>query len=84
MAKRQRNYITVYEVFQCYGGAEEGGWYYTVYEPVKVRKASTMKAARAIQEQLAEDFGRGYIVHIEKTRELLSWDNTNEPRPVYC
>jgi hypothetical protein len=28
------NYVNVYEVRSCYGGGEEGGWWYNAGEPV--------------------------------------------------
>jgi len=30
-------YVTAYRTSQAYGGPEEGGWWYTVYEPIETR-----------------------------------------------
>lgn len=37
--------VTVYEICQCYGGPEEGGWYYDQVFPVKTRFAIGMRRA---------------------------------------
>lgn len=34
-------YVNVYEVYQCRGGREEGGWYYNAGEPVESIKVSS-------------------------------------------
>ena len=31
------NYVNVYSTERCYGGAEEGGWWYTEGEPIECK-----------------------------------------------
>lgn len=46
-------YITVYEVDRCYGGPEEGGWWYNRYVPIEtitLPKAYQRKSKRAVKK----------------------------------
>lgn len=48
-------YITLCEAGDCYGGAEEGGWYYTAYEPiasVAIHRKSNKKRIEAAKRKL--------------------------------
>lgn len=83
MSKHSRNFVTIYNLIRCYGGAEEGGWYYSVYEPQYVKVCSSKRTALREEKRLKDLWGRGYIVQIEKPRTLFELDNTNEPRPRY-
>lgn len=40
-------YVTLYEVQSCYGGAEEGGWYYDWFTPI---------ASQEVDPEHAHDF----------------------------
>jgi hypothetical protein len=53
-------YVSQYEVDRCYGGAEEGGWWYDWYDfrrtvACYAIKGEAMAAARALNEQARED-----------------------------
>ena len=31
---KKMHYVNLYEIHSCYGGSEEGGWWYSAGEPV--------------------------------------------------
>jgi hypothetical protein len=41
-------WAVVYDVTQCYGGPEEGGWWYDAWEPVERRWFLTCRGAEAL------------------------------------
>jgi len=43
-------YITVYSVYQAYGGPEEGGWYYDIGSVVKVMPVPKSKAGTLLEK----------------------------------
>ena len=52
-------YVNVYEVGTCYGGPEEGGWWYPAGEPVECcgtfeTLAPALKAARQLRERIKQ------------------------------
>lgn len=57
--------LTLYSVTRCYGGPEEGGWWYDWYE--HVRSFRPMKPCRVERVQDREDAKMGSR---EKTRHL--------------
>jgi hypothetical protein len=68
-------YLNVYEVWQCYGGPEEGGWWYAAGSPLESTLISNM------------DYG-DYLDSIppEELQELRSiakskWSGDAEPTP---
>lgn len=59
----KKHYVTVFETGQCYGGPEEGGWWFTAGTPVEVFGPFTdEKSARACRDDLyqrIEDYKSG-------------------------
>lgn len=45
-------YINVLEVGQCFGGPEEGGWYYTAGDNVQTMVANTLAEAQKIKSKI--------------------------------
>lgn len=73
-------YVGVYEVYRCYGGPEEGGWWYDAGEAIHSETAETEDEAQAILERLVEEYpktgarysvlgGEDYDVFITETYE---------------
>lgn len=59
MARRtskQKLHVNVYEVDRCYGGPEEGGWYYDCGEPVASRVVKRGRQAQRVQKQLEREY----------------------------
>lgn len=51
-------YVNVYQMDQAYGGPEEGGWWYTVAEPVISRIQPSHAFARHVQARLRQEYPR--------------------------
>lgn len=68
-ARRTNKYMNVYITEQMYGGPEEGGWYYTVGDPL----ASVPVAMDATQEEL-DDLEK----HIRRTMDLPEADERSD------
>lgn len=91
MSKNGKRWVTAYESCQCYGGPEEGGWYYWVVEAQQSWKFSTNRSARAFKDKMSKLYERhnknNYVdrTHfaIENKRELGIQDSTKKPRPHY-
>ena len=49
-------YVNVYEVWDQYGGPEEGGWWYTVTNPIVSRIQPSKRFAEATRECLREEY----------------------------
>lgn len=87
---RGKRFVTVYGRIQCYGGAEEGGWYYDVYEHLYSKKCSTAKGVKREIERLQNlynphnSYSYDYYITSESLKELGCEDTTNSPRPHYC
>jgi hypothetical protein len=72
-------YVNVYERDRCYGGAEEGGWYYNTYEIVHTSKFDTERDAEQYAKDITDDYpttgnytsvvysGGDYVICIENT-----------------
>jgi hypothetical protein len=54
-------YLNVYRVYQCYGGSEEGGWWFQAGEPLE----STL-----ISDESLEDFRNKKDFELHKTVDL--------------
>lgn len=48
-------YVTVYDCQQCYGGPEEGGWYYNWLTRVRSFPVSSKEEGRRLIERLREE-----------------------------
>lgn len=86
-----QRFVTEYTETQCYGGPEEGGWYYWVLEVNHCQKFSSNKTARRVLDKKNKEY-RDYnrnnyddkrYFTIENKKELGKRDNSNEPRPHY-
>jgi hypothetical protein len=86
-----KRFVTEYKDIRCFGGHEEGGWYYTVTEAIRTWKFSSAKTARRFAEKRNEEarelhrwsWEDDYHYSIENKKEVGEQDNTNEPRPHY-
>lgn len=54
MAKKKL-FVNVYEIARCYGGPEEGGWYYDCGDVVESFPVKRGKQAKRLQRQLQKD-----------------------------
>lgn len=93
---RRPVWVNVYRVDRCYGGPEEGGWWYDVYECVESVRLPYLEAlafaGRKALEYHSDDCiqdpfryirrGWKYEVRVEEVRALS--DTSHDPRPVYC
>jgi hypothetical protein len=50
-------YVTAYQESQAYGGPEEGGWYFNVYEVIETRNADSEEQAEEVKLQMEVDYG---------------------------
>ena len=51
-----RQFVSVYEVSRAYGGAEEGGWWYDVYELIDTKPVVTRQAAESVKTFLIDKY----------------------------
>jgi len=51
-------YVNVYSVDRCYGGPEEGGWWYDTGDPVASIPAANDEEAGKIRDALIDHFPR--------------------------
>ena len=74
MRKRDLNkqYVNVYETYQCYGGPEEGGWWYMAGELVECLGPMPKVEAEAIAKAIR--YGTDYKV---KSRYLMGYNSTD-------
>lgn len=77
-----KRYVSTYENVRCYGGPEEGGWYYSVMELVDVRYFGSNKKART--EIATMELPYRQSAYIETAKNVGRKDTTNAPRPYYC
>lgn len=49
-------YVNVYHVEQCYGGPEEGGWYYDSGEPLESHRVDNVTGLTATNRKLTERY----------------------------
>jgi hypothetical protein len=49
----QAYFVTVYEIDRCYGGPEEGGWWYDAGEPIRFYVCRSHDEAQDVREQLS-------------------------------
>jgi len=96
--KEQYAYVNVYLHSLGYGGSEEGGWYYDVYEPVKSYKVRSIGEGRELIEKLKDEYpnlnegkdeeGRSYTSVIagdsyEAYVEDKKFESATKSKPVY-
>jgi hypothetical protein len=53
--KRALVFVTIYAVTLCYGGPEEGGWWWDRYEPMESRRVPLRRVAQ-VRAQLAAKY----------------------------
>ncbi len=51
-----RQYVSAYTVQKAYGGSEEGGWWYDVYELIDTIPVATRTAAEKVRKFLEEKY----------------------------
>ena len=78
-----KRYIAEYARTQCYGGPEEGGWWYNVTEFAGYQYCGSNKKAKEQLELQSEDLEPGYHLRIETLKTMGCKDTTNKPRPYY-
>lgn len=85
-------YVTVYEISRCYGGAEEGGWWFDNYEAVesvRVRGCSVEETKAFVEKNWSRELNRkhnrdsvlgreDYILVVE-----LNKGEREQPFPTY-
>lgn len=71
-----KQYVNVYETYQCYGGPEEGGWWYMAGELVECLGPMPKVEAEAIAKAIR--FGIDYKV---KSRYLMGNSPTDGKDP---
>ena len=47
-------YVSLYQCNQCYGGPEEGGWYYDAYALEESKRCVSMSEAEALKAKVEE------------------------------
>jgi hypothetical protein len=88
-------FIVVLGIDRCFGGPEEGGWYYDWVNVEETRRVWDWKTARQAIRELREEYpdpkyGRGSVlggtdIDIRLTtdvEEIETWQSTE--RPTYC
>jgi len=85
-----RRYVTTYKKTQCYGGPEEGGWWYDVYVAVGTKKYSSNKVAEQVAQKFNDSPDRDFedrhersVALVESKKTLHKSDTSNKPRPRY-
>jgi|TARA_R110000737_G_C14171915_1_gene411602 hypothetical protein len=52
---KKMHYVNLYEIHSCYGGSEEGGWWYSAGEPVGCKaRFVDPKKAQSLAKELRE------------------------------
>jgi len=76
-------FVSVYSHGQCYGGPEEGGWWYDVVKLVGSRRFPTMEQAKAYLQAMEAEVERGNKEAAPaRARAFASLpDNDEEPLP---
>jgi hypothetical protein len=86
-ASTGKHYVSLYESERVYGGPEEGGWWYTVYNHIASRAFDYLRAAEDFAGQAwdrleaSEPCGSRYRIVTEDTPG--SRDNSRDPAPVW-
>ena len=84
--------VALYETWSCYGGPEEGGWYYEAGTPVKgvcvFSKKQAIRTALELQQYAEEVYG-GDTDHLGWTRWRVCFEQGwpeeyPKERPYYC
>lgn len=86
-------YVAAIGVDRCFGGREEGGWYYDVNTVLQVFKVWDLKHAVRIAHALKEEFptcprGRGSVLggqdtYVKTFRSLEDLPSEDHSRPHY-
>jgi hypothetical protein len=65
-------FVTAYDKTRAYGGSEEGGWYYDVYEVIKSIGVSDINKAKLVAKKFFEEFNGttdGKLIIIGETEQ---------------
>jgi len=79
-------YVNVYEITRCYGGPEEGGWWYDTGVTLISEEVSNMEEAYNRRLELLEDYprtDRRYSVLGGDDYDILIEDTPGEDFPAY-
>lgn len=79
---RGKRYISVYESERCFGGHEEGGWYFTVFSLLYTKKYSTSKGTRIKHKRMVNALP-SHCVIIESKRDIGHLESINKTTPRY-
>lgn len=78
-------FVSLYDHIRAYGGPEEGGWWYDVYDlkgSVEVKnKIQAYKTAIKLFKQYAREADGQVEVYLEKEKGIF--DSSNQPPPQY-
>lgn len=76
--------VNVYDTYRSYGGAEEGGWYYTAKQCVLSKRCANNRHANYIAGKLIEKYpyNEGFSVDVEN--RVSQTDINRIGRPYYC
>lgn len=87
-------YVGVVSVARCYGGPEEGGWYYDWHQVEEILKCNSFRCllatVRTMREQYPPDRfgrysaagGRDFYIYMSRDKRLIENQQTTE-RPRY-
>ena len=90
MSKR---FVSLYTDNYCYGGPEEGGWYYTVVNFESFSKCTSKRKAKKLCSKINRDLekqnkaSQGYEYQyavVERRHAIGKRDNSEGPIPTYC
>ncbi len=85
MDDKQTYYVSVYEVSRCYGGPEEGGWWYDSFSLVNTQPVGHMQPAKELKKYLtgtlvAENERRGPLSSSKGFEKLPEGGDEMTPR----
>lgn len=78
-------YIVAYGINRCYGGPEEGGWYYDTSRILEVRKVYSLEAGLKAARELKEEYptckrGRFSVIGGEDTYLMVCYTEEQFPQ----
>jgi len=89
----QVKYVNIYEIWQCYGGPEEGGWWYEAGAPIQCHNVFSKKQAIRRAIEVSKEYEYDYQPRIDDSRNNHAWyicfdsnaaESYPDQRPHYC
>lgn len=90
-------FVNVYDMHMAYGGPEEGGWWYNVYEPItsffepdRDRRIDRIREQQALADEINSDRPEYHSVRSEGKRVVCLEEEpadvmaAKQRRPMYC